>query len=286
VERSSAVWLFVSLIAIVNLAVGYYAGRFYMRRMSPSIAEPPTIELFPMPLIDEAPRPEPAPAPVVQEAPEETIVAEEPSLEIPTVAVEPREIEEEPDAEPELAEASEPAAPSWEPKTLESVIEPRWTDEARREEPYLLALLEIDETDELIQRVGLPTSDRLFNAVARLVVDQFANDGTVHRLEQARFALEFAAASTEEGVDTTERIRQAIAATQFAVDDETIRATASCGVVSISGDESADDFAERAAATLDDARNLGGNRTFLNDGSGSTPVAPPDLALEANLVTV
>jgi hypothetical protein len=74
-------------------------------------------------------------------------------------------------------------------------------------------------------------------------------------------------------------MRQRIEATEFMADEKPVQATVSCALAQLSTDYSVADVLASLQETLEEAKRLGGNRTFMYDGMTPAPVVPPELNL-------
>jgi diguanylate cyclase (GGDEF)-like protein len=162
-------------------------------------------------------------------------------------------------------------------------------DHPSSERPLSLIALDVDHFTDLNARYGPRAADRIAAAIARLLNETLpADDGVLvsaHGPGQ-RFTVFCGDVSSRKAAEHADRIRQAIAAATFQLDEDEFDVAVSCGVICVTDalDEQAA-FA-RLSSALKRAKQAGGNCTTIDPGDGPEPVESRDLKLPSQIVLV
>ncbi|MDP9779064.1 diguanylate cyclase (GGDEF)-like protein [Nakamurella flavida] len=131
------------------------------------------------------------------------------------------------------------------------------------ERPISLVLADLDHFKSINDRYGHGTGDRVLTAVAECLGRQVRDGDLVARFGGEEFITLLNATSRQDAVGWAERTREALA--DLVVDGVPARVTASFGVATHDGSESADDLIHRADLALYQAKRSGRNRVRAAD---------------------
>jgi diguanylate cyclase (GGDEF)-like protein len=163
----------------------------------------------------------------------------------------------------------------------------KWWDRQPDGSPHLsLAMIELDDSARLEQQHGGEVIDQVLRAVEELLQAAGGGEGQLLSLSRPQFCFVFPEADARLAVNTAERLRQTVQQTSLRYAETEIPVTVSCAVVGAEAGDTPGTLAERADATLQEARRYGCNRTFLHDGKYPAPVVPPVFSLSQQHVTL
>ncbi|MBI3399891.1 MAG: diguanylate cyclase [Acidobacteria bacterium] len=131
---------------------------------------------------------------------------------------------------------------------------------SRHQRPIAVALLDLDHFKLVNDRFGHPVGDEALRLVAETVREKLRRHDLLGRYGGEEFALLLPETSLEGATLVVERIRQAVAALEFAHQGSVIDLTISAGVVFRRPDEPLASALERADAALYAAKDQGRNR--------------------------
>jgi len=143
------------------------------------------------------------------------------------------------------------------------------------ENPSSVVLVELDATEV----TGAVDEDRLLNGLAKSVRELLAETHTAARFSDHQLLLLLPGDNESVATKRAERVRQRIEATEFMADNQPIQATVTCALAQLSTDYAVADLLASLKETVDEAKRLGGNRTYMYDGMTPSPVVPPELNL-------
>lgn len=150
---------------------------------------------------------------------------------------------------------------------FEQALERRWEDEAQRQDPVGLVLVDIDHFKEYNDTRGHPAGDACLQMVARLLTDTVGSGGFCVRFGGEEFAVVLSSGQYDGrklAEQIVERIRQ----------DADV--TVSAGVAGLAPTNgSPGDLYAMADRALYRAKQLGRDRVELADGRAGRPGAPP-----------
>jgi diguanylate cyclase (GGDEF)-like protein len=124
---------------------------------------------------------------------------------------------------------------------------------------FTLCAAELDEYDQLINRVGRHKSDEILSLIASIIRSAVREIDIVARIEGVQFALLLAGATEAESIDIVTRVSQLISQIQVPEGDP-IQVTASAGVAEYCDSGEDDDHYGRAVKVLEYAIDQGRNR--------------------------
>jgi diguanylate cyclase len=139
---------------------------------------------------------------------------------------------------------------------------------------FLLMLLDIDRFKQLNDSHGHPEGDAVLAQLAKVLKNIVRDTDLVARYGGEEFGLLFPASELSQVTDSMERIRIAVATTEFRLDDQITRVTVSCGAAEPGENESAEALLRRADEALYAAKQAGRNRCFYHNGSACIQLTP------------
>ena len=148
-----------------------------------------------------------------------------------------------------------------------------WADDPEHQRPLTMAMIDIDGVGNLNEALGNEQVDGALNDVKALVLAADLGGGHVSEIDPQRFLLLLPTGAAEQSTELVEELRTAI--NELAVDAEhaDLHLSASCAVANARPGDTARALVARAEAALSEAKQFGGNRTFLNEGDFPVPVA-------------
>jgi diguanylate cyclase (GGDEF)-like protein len=162
-------------------------------------------------------------------------------------------------------------------------------EDPSRSRPFSAALVNVDRFARINQRLGTRGGDRAIAALSRVLADLIRKDRGFDRLARTvgeSFLLLFGDTGPHSALTALERVRQTIEATTFDDEGAQFDLTISGGVVEAAPGESAAAIYRRALRALFFAKKAGRNRCALDEGTGPTTIAPPQLAVQGRLVNL
>jgi diguanylate cyclase (GGDEF)-like protein len=172
------------------------------------------------------------------------------------------------------------------PTGLEAELHKWWNRQPDGAPNLSVAMIELDDSVRLEQQHGGEVIDQVLRAVGEMLQAAGGGEGHLLSLSRPQFCLVFPEADTRLAANTAERLRQTVQQTSLRHAETEIPVTVSCAVVGAAAEDTPGTLAERADATLREARRYGCNRTFLHDGKYPTPVVPPVFSLAQQHVTL
>lgn len=138
--------------------------------------------------------------------------------------------------------------------------------------PITVALVELDDADELERSID----ERLLDGVANTIQELLSDLSSVARFGNQQLLLTLPQDATYDATERAERVRQRVQATQYMADGQGIKTTLTCALVEIT-DQPVLQLLECLEETLAEAKRCGGNRTFLHNGTAPSPVIPQEI---------
>lgn len=114
---------------------------------------------------------------------------------------------------------------------------------------YTLAVARVDQFDDIIEREGLERGNEVLQLFSRIVKAALREVDVIARLESDRFGLILSGCNEEDALTIINRISQLISQIQI-TDTDDLKITASGGLTSYHGTESAEDMIEHAEQAL------------------------------------
>ncbi|KZE15903.1 ligand-binding sensor domain-containing protein [Sphingomonas hankookensis] len=132
---------------------------------------------------------------------------------------------------------------------------------------YVVAMLDIDRFKRINDAHGHQVGDMVIEAVATRIAASVRAVDSVARYGGEEIAILFADISPEEALDTSERVRAAVAADPIVANGIAVRVTVSGGIAVATGDTSPAELLHRADLALYRAKRAGRDRGVLDDGA-------------------
>ena len=131
-----------------------------------------------------------------------------------------------------------------------------------------LAIFDLDLFKNINDQYGHATGDKVLTAVASLFRKLVRNGDLVCRIGGEEFVVIMPETTLEAAVVVAEKLREAVAASQFRLKDQPIPVTVSCGVAAFRQADVVDEVFERADQALYRAKALGRNRYCIEEMVG------------------
>ena len=169
---------------------------------------------------------------------------------------------------------------------LEELFEQWWGKDPHQSRSLALAMIDVDQFDEIREKHGARPADRILRVIAQFVSAGRVEDGVALRIGDYKFALFLPDVDARNATGEVERVRQNIEVTTMSHREEEISITASCAVTGVMKGDTMDSLLNRVETTLEEAKRYGCNRTFLHEGKYPALVVPPNLPIEGRVVSV
>ena len=149
-------------------------------------------------------------------------------------------------------------------KEFESRLDELITDSVRSASRHVMYALDVEGLREIVKKAGKKAGAQLLKMLAQLLDKQVAHRGAVARLGVNRFGVLLKNTDVEEGRESAERQREAIAKARCMWKGEAFSLTASVGLLEISDmSEGVDSTIKAVESALDRAAKAGGDRVEL-----------------------
>jgi len=173
-------------------------------------------------------------------------------------------------------------------RVFEQELRKRLAQWQRQHIPLTLMLVDVDHFKRFNDYHGHQAGDKVLQEVARLLQQTTREMDVVTRYGGEEFAVVLPGTTLDEGKQSGERIREAVAAYVVSFDGSTLSVTISVGVAQARKDESTKAFVERVDKCLYAAKKAGRNCTYCHEQDDLRPVhspvreaTPPPLTAEA-----
>jgi GGDEF domain-containing protein len=260
---------YVAIIAVVNLALGYFWGAYV--RPCPRCAKARAMGLSLLAPTFNTPsehRSAPADSASVADLVQDSL---------------PADTETAPqDANPPTADSASPQAP-LDPATglvtreyAETVLT-QLTAADSTHLPLTVALVELAPINRIGDSPDPVIDGRLLCGVSNVVRQSLADDHTLARFSDQQLLLLVPHEDVERASRRAEELRQRVATTEFMADGKSFQTTVTCALAEATSEQSGAKLFEFLQEALGEAKRYGGNRTFTHDGSSPTPVLPAEM---------
>jgi len=155
-----------------------------------------------------------------------------------------------------------------------------WKGDPQHTRPLCIAMLDLDQLLEIKTRHGGRLGDRLLQSINQLLQMECLSPSRVCRLAGDAFFFLLPDVDVQEATSRVERLRQMLELTRFRYQEENLRVTASCAITAATGADTSDTLFGRMEAAIREANRYGRNRSFVYEGKYPTPVIPPSFTLE------
>ena len=128
-----------------------------------------------------------------------------------------------------------------------------------------LVLLEVDAYKDILKNYGQSGANNLITQIAGMISAQNRDADIIVRLSESELGLFLSHTEIAGAVELAERLREAVAATQFNTLDRTFKATVSVGVSQLSDgmDDDGKMLISYARSAVTEAKKAGGNMTLI-----------------------
>ena len=147
-----------------------------------------------------------------------------------------------------------------------------WADDPDHQRPLTMVMIDLDRVGQLNECVGEETVDGLLARVQEEILAADILGGKASGINAQRFLLLLPDVDVPKLTHEIEALRERIHTIPDAQDNADVELTASCAIAISQPGDSARALVSRAEAALIEAKQFGGNRTFLNEGEFPTPV--------------
>ncbi|HSH29495.1 MAG TPA: diguanylate cyclase [Thiohalobacter sp.] len=135
-----------------------------------------------------------------------------------------------------------------------------------------LVFIDVDAFDEAFIKYGKPAGEAILKIFTRIIQDSIRAEDTAGRVGLARFGLVLPSANAVGARKLAMRICTQIASRTFKIGNETLRLTASAGVITplIRRETRFEELLEQAQRLLGRAQHSGGNRVLFDQGTAAS----------------
>ena len=161
-------------------------------------------------------------------------------------------------------------------RAFEDEFQRRTAEFRRHGTRFLLMLIDIDRFKQLNDTYGHPAGDAVLAQLAAVLKQTTRDTDLVARFGGEEFVLLLPAGELSQVTDSLERIRRAVEAAEFHLEDRTIHITVSCGAAKPLEREASDALIKRADEALYAAKEAGRNRCFFHTGASCIQLTPAD----------
>ncbi len=172
---------------------------------------------------------------------------------------------------------------------LETLLASWWGEDEQRTRLLSATVVDIDRFGRVNQRLSARSGDRTIVAVSQLIDETLVKDRGFERLMRIggeSFMILQGDVGPHQALTAAERLRQAIEATTFHLDDAEFDLTVSCGVIEVGPAESSLDIVRRALEVLQFAKRAGRNRCALDKGEGPVMLDPPQFPVKGRVINL
>lgn len=164
-------------------------------------------------------------------------------------------------------------------RAFDEEMQRRLSDEHEDEQPFCVALVDVDNFKEINDTHGHLTGDKVLkNKIADALRESMRTTNLAARYGGDEFALILPATRLADAVDEAEQIRAAIVSEPLPVDNSTLAVTVTIGVAAVAANDSVDAVIKRADDALYAAKVAGRNQVGHHDGQqisvASEPLVP------------
>jgi diguanylate cyclase (GGDEF)-like protein len=158
---------------------------------------------------------------------------------------------------------------------LETTLARWWADDWPKTRPVSLVALDLDHFATLNAEQGADVCDRILIQIGQWVAEMAGRNSIVARIGQ-RFVAAVAGVDLGALTAKVESLRQAIARTTFAREEQTMALTATAALAAPAETDTPVSILEKLDRTLATAREAGRNRSFVDDEQGVKAITPSE----------
>ena len=143
-----------------------------------------------------------------------------------------------------------------------------------------LVFIDVDAFDEAFIKYGKPAGEAILKIFTRIIKDSIRAEDTAGRVGLARFGLVLPSANAVGARKLAVRICTQIASRTFKIGNETLKLTASAGVITptLRRDTRFEQLLEQAQRLLGRAQDSGGNRVLFDQGTAAVDEREAEVA--------
>jgi len=120
-------------------------------------------------------------------------------------------------------------------RVLEGALERQWSERRRRDEPFAIALLDLDHFKSINDRFGHGVGDEVLTRVGKTLQDSLRGHELACRYGGEEFALLLRGAEESESRQAVQRVLEGIREIQLTVGDRSVGIAASAGLANVQG---------------------------------------------------
>lgn len=158
---------------------------------------------------------------------------------------------------------------------LETTLAKWWADDWPKTRPLSLVTLDLDHFASLNAEHGASVSDHILIQIGQWMAEMAGSNSVVARIGQ-RFVAAVAGVDVAALGPKVESLRQSLASTTFAHEDQTMALTATAALAAPAETDTPVSVLEKLDRTLTTAREAGRNRSFVDGEQGAKALTPPE----------
>lgn len=163
---------------------------------------------------------------------------------------------------------------------LETTMWDWWQEGRHQSRQMSAALWDVDAFSVVNERRGSLLGDKVIFQLAQTLQGGMGEADLVSRFAGQRFLAMFLDIGPRAAIKKAEMLRQSIERTTFVTEAAPISLTVSAGLTEVKGDDTFETVVARLEAALKEAKQAGGNRACLHNGSAVEPVESPSFGAE------
>jgi len=140
----------------------------------------------------------------------------------------------------------------------------RWQ---RKNEPLVLAILDIDHFKKINDNYGHPVGDKVLRSVSQLIDQQVRGSDFFGRIGGEEFAIIFVGSSIDNALKRLNQFRKSVETCKFGIKGKRVVVTLSAGCASFKAGDDIDVVYERADNALMKAKKTGRNKCLSDQGA-------------------
>jgi len=158
----------------------------------------------------------------------------------------------------------DPLTHIWNRAGLNEILKREWSEARRREQPVVVAIVDVDHFKKVNDTYGHPAGDLVLQSLARRITSVLRTEDTVGRMGGEEFLVVLPNCKPEEMLQVLERMRTLIAAVPVETGNSVISFTLSCGAILVDPKAmTVEQAIEHADQALYEAKQAGRNRIVL-----------------------
>jgi diguanylate cyclase (GGDEF)-like protein len=167
---------------------------------------------------------------------------------------------------------------------LDAFLAEWWTNHSDDQVPLSIAAVDVDELGRVNRECGPLAGDHVLEAIAHELANVCGKECRICHFSGDTFLIVMPNVGLHDATTSIEHARQQLEHTRFTKQDQSLQVTVSCGVTQTCPGDGTKPLLDRVAASLNEAKRYGHNRTFAHEGKYPTPVMPPSLEMSEKAV--